>query len=120
MVVPTTETRTVTLCVASRDEVSRRVLEVFGGKAQDERISFASVELLWCVLTEKRWAILRAMAGQGAMSIRAVARRAECDVGAVHRDIHVLLSAGILERADDRRVLFAYDAVHVDFTLEAA
>ena len=36
------------------------------------RISFASAELLWQVLTAKRWEILKAMTGAGALSIREI------------------------------------------------
>ena len=115
-----TQARTVTLCVASREDVTARALAAFGGHEQDERISFASAELLWRVLTEKRWAILRAMAGQGGLSIREVARRVERDVKAVHRDVLALLDAGVLDRTDEGRVVFPYNAVHVDFMLEAA
>ena len=116
----TNAARTVTLCVASRDDVRRRAMAAFGGEKQDERISFASPELLWRVLSEKRWAILRAMAGQGGLSIREVARRVERDVKAVHGDVHALLDAGVLDRTDEGKVVFPYDAVHVDFMLEAA
>ena len=112
--------RTVTLCVASRDDVNRRALAAFKGEEQGERISFASAELLWRVLTEKRWAILRAMAGVGGLSIREVARRVERDVKAVHGDVHALLDTGILDRTDEGKVVFLYSAVHVDFMLEAA
>lgn len=38
---------------------------------------------------------------------------------AVHGDIHALLDAGLLDRTGDGRVVFPYDAVHVDFRLEA-
>ena len=112
--------RTVTLCVASRDDVNRRALAAFEGEEQGERISFASAELLWRVLTEKRWAILRAMAGVGEMSIREVARRVGRDVKAVHGDVHALLDAGVLDRTDAGKVVFPYSTVHVDFMLEAA
>ena len=115
-----TVTRTVTLCVASREDVNRRALAAFRGEEHGERISFASAELLWRVLTEKRWAILRAMAGVGGLSIREVARRVERDVKAVHGDVHALLDTGILDRTDEGKVVFLYSAVHVDFMLEAA
>jgi predicted transcriptional regulator len=106
----------VTLSVASRDDVTQRALAAFGGKPQGARISFASVELLWDTLTKKRWEILRAMTGQGEMSIREVARRVERDVKAVHGDVTALLKAGVIER-NELGVVFPFDAVHVDFTL---
>jgi predicted transcriptional regulator len=109
----------VTLSIASREEVSRRAAAAFRGEAQGAHISFASVDLLWQTLTKKRWQILRAMTGQGALSIREVARRVGRDVKAVHGDITALLHAGILDQAE-AGVVFPYDAVHVDFTLTKA
>ena len=110
---------TVTLSVSSPEDVSRRALAAFRGEAQGNHISFASVDLLWQTLTKKRWEILHAMTGQGAMSIRAVARLVGRDVKAVHGDVVALIQAGIIDR-DGGAVAFAYDAVHVDFTLTKA
>jgi predicted transcriptional regulator len=39
------------------------------------------------------------------------------DLEAVHGDVHALLDAGLLERTDDGRVVFPYDAVRVTFDL---
>jgi predicted transcriptional regulator len=47
-------------------------------------------------------------------------RRVGRDVKAVHGDVQTLLNAGILDRTADGRVVFPYDAVHVDFTLTKA
>jgi len=112
--------KTVTLDIADRKAVSRRALEAFRGRKQGARISFASPELLFRVLTMKRWELVRALAGAGPVSIREAARRVERDVKAVHSDIHALLNAGILRRTDDGRIEFPFDAIHVDFTLQAA
>jgi len=91
------------------------------GKAEKSaRISFATPELLWKVLTAKRWELLKAMCGAGPMSIREAARRVERDVKAVHSDITALLNAGVLDRVEDGRVIFPFDAVKVEFLLHAA
>ena len=46
------------------------------GKAQKTaRISFATPELLWRVLTQKRWELLKVLCGAGPVSIREAARR---------------------------------------------
>jgi len=111
---------TVTIGVSSTKDTQRRALEALRGKRQGAYISFASEDLLWKTLTPKRWALLKIMARQGALSIREVARRAGRDVRAVHSDIHVLLKYGVLDRENDGRVKFAYNAIHVDFTLRAA
>jgi predicted transcriptional regulator len=91
------------------------------GKAEKSaRISFATPELLWKVLTAKRWELLKAMCGAGPMSIREAARRVERDVKAVHSDITALLNAGVLDRVEDGRVIFPFEAVKVEFLLHAA
>lgn len=84
------------------------------------RISFATPELLWKVLTAKRWELVRAMTGQGPMALREAARRVGRDVKAVHADVHALVDAGIVRRNEDGRFEFPFDAVHVDFMLKAA
>lgn len=84
------------------------------------RISFATPVLLWKVLTEKRWELLKAMCGEDPMSIREAARRVGRDVKAVHGDVTALLNAGILQRGEDGKIVFPYDAVKVEFLLQAA
>jgi predicted transcriptional regulator len=110
----------VTLEVSSAADVRRRALDAFKGKKQRARISFATPELLWRVLTAKRWELLKVSAGQGPLTIREISRRLGRDVKAVHGDVHALLDAGLLEKAEDGRIVFRFDAVHVDFTLHAA
>ena len=112
--------KTVTLEVASREDVTRRALEAFRGKKQRARISFATPELLWKVLTAKRWELIKAMAGRGPLTIRGVARRVGRDVKAVHGDVHALLDAGLLEKTDLNEIVFPFDAIRVEFTLHAA
>ncbi len=91
------------------------------GKAQKSaRISFATPELLWKVLTEKRWELLKVLCGAGPMSIREAARRAGRDVKAVHGDVTALLEAGVLDRTEDGRIVFPFEAVKVEFLLQAA
>ncbi len=91
------------------------------GKAKKSaRISFATPELLWRVLTPKRWELLKALCGAGPVSIREAARRAGRDVKAVHSDVTALLNAGVLDRTDDGRIVFPFEAVKVEFLLRAA
>ena len=91
-----------------------------GRTEREARIGFATPELLWQVLTAKRWELLKAMCGAGPMSIREAARRVGRDVKAVHGDVTALLNAGILNRAAVGGVEFPFDAVKVEFMLQAA
>jgi predicted transcriptional regulator len=94
---------------------------VKSGKPQKSaRISFATPELLWRVLTAKRWELLKALCGAGPVSIREAARRVGRDVKAVHSDVTALLLAGVLDRTESGQIEFPYEAVKVEFMLEAA
>jgi predicted transcriptional regulator len=79
-----------------------------------------SAELLFRLLTSKRWEIVRAMTGAGPLSIRETARRVGRDVKAVHGDVHALLNAGVLRKTEDGLVVFPFDAIRVDVLLKAA
>jgi predicted transcriptional regulator len=114
--------KTVILEVCSPSDAMDDVVRTWeSGKAQkSSRIGFATPELLWKVLTAKRWELLKALCGAGPVSIREAARRVGRDVKAVHGDITALLNAGVIDRTDAGRVEFPYDAVKVEFLLQAA
>ncbi|MGQ9370460.1 HVO_A0114 family putative DNA-binding protein [Azospirillum sp. ST 5-10] len=113
---------TVTLEVSDLSEglAAFRKAWTSGRAEEGARIGFASPELLWKVLTAKRWELLRTMTGQGPLALREVARRVERDVKGVHTDVHALVEAGLIRRTADGKFEFPYDAVHVDFMLRAA
>jgi predicted transcriptional regulator len=111
---------TVTLGISSVEDTKARMRRAFQGKEQGAFISFASAEVLWKVITPKRWEVLRAMTGAGPIAIRELARRVERDVKSVHGDVQALLKAGVLDRAEDGRIVFPYSEIHVDFVLSAA
>ncbi len=113
--------KTLILDVASLDQAATAFSRAWKtGKGEDAaRISFAAPELLWQVLTAKRWELLKVLTGAGAMSIREAARRVGRDVKAVHGDVTALVNAGV-PRRNDGGIEFPYNAVHVDFVLKAA
>src|SRR5574340_1492798 len=96
-----------------------RVMKTRRGE-HEARIAFATPELLWQVLTAKRWELLKALCGAGRVSIREAARRVGRDVKAVHGDVKALLEAGILNRTPNGKIEFPFDVVKVEFMLQAA
>jgi len=114
--------KTVTLDVRSPSDAMADFAKAWttGKPQRSARISFATPELLWKVLTEKRWALLKSLCGVGPVSIREAARRVGRDVKAVHGDVTALLDAGILDRTEDGRIVFPFEAVKVEFLLQAA
>ena len=114
--------RTVVLEVQPlRDALREASRAMRSRRAEHEaHIGFASPELLWKVLTAKRWELLKAMTGAGPMSIREAARRVGRDVKAVHGDVTALLEAGLIDRTAAGLVEFPFDQVRVEFLLRAA
>ena len=114
--------KTVVLEVRSPEESMANFVQSWksGKSERSTRIGFATPELLWQVLTAKRWQLLKALCGAGPVSIREAARRVGRDVKAVHSDVTALLNAGVLDRADDGGIVFPFEAVKVEFQLQAA
>lgn len=114
--------KTLTLDVRTPADAMTDFLHAWktGNAEKSARISFATPGLLWRVLTPKRWELLKVLCGAGPVSIREAARRAGRDVKAVHGDVTALLNAGVLDRTDDGRIVFPFEAVKVEFLLQAA
>ncbi len=91
-----------------------------GRPQKSARISFATPELLWKVLSAKRWELLKALCGAGPVSIREAARRVGRDVKAVHGDVTALLAAGVIQHTESGAIEFPFNAVKVEFLLQAA
>jgi len=111
---------TVVLSVESTQSVAERAKRALKGKAEGNYISFASLDLLWKILAPNRMAIVKVLTACEPLSLREIARRVERDVKAVHTDVQMLLKAGILNKNEAGRIYFGYDAIHVDFLLDAA
>lgn len=112
--------RIVTLEIQSLGTVKKRAIRAFKGEKQGTYISFSSPALLFKVLSGKRWEMLQVMTGVGSLTIRETARRMNRDVKSVHGDVQALLNAGLLQKTEEGRIIFPFDAVHVNFMLEAA
>ena len=114
--------KTVTLDVRTPSESMASFASAWkaGKPERAARISFATPELLWKVLTAKRLDLLKVLCGAGPVSIREAARRVGRDVKAVHSDVTALLAAGVIDRAEGGGIVFPFEAVKVEFLLQAA
>lgn len=86
---------------------------------QGEVLNFESPGAFFGRMTERRWALVRALQGQGEISLRELARRVERDVKRVHEDVQELLELGLVERGDGG-VVCPFATVHIDMELRAA
>lgn len=114
--------KTLTLEVSSAKNSMAGFVDAWkSGKGEKSaRIGFALPELLWQVLTAKRWDLLKVLCGIGPVSLREAARRVDRDVKAVHGDVTALLNAAVLHHADGGGIVFPFEAVKVEFMLQAA
>ena len=110
--------KNVILDVRSQTAAAANFVRVWNrGKAEKTaRISFATPELLWQVLSAKRWSLLKALCGADPVSIREAARRVRRYPRAVRADVTVLVNAGILTRASVG-IVCPFDAIKVEFFL---
>jgi predicted transcriptional regulator len=84
------------------------------GRYQGETLNFESPGAFFGRLTERRWALVTTLLGQGAMAVRELARRAGRDVKRVHEDVQVLTELGLVERDDAGGVVCPFADVHID------
>lgn len=87
---------------------------------QGEVLNFESPGVFFGRMTERRWAIVRALQGQGEIALRELARRVERDVKRVHDDVQQLIELGLVERGEAGGVVCPFAKVHIDMELRAA
>jgi predicted transcriptional regulator len=110
----------LTIRVQSLDETLRAVASAMKNNRPEATpgLSFPTYDLMHRVLAPKRLDIIRAMAGQGLLAYREVARRVGRDYKGVHNDITALIKAGVIEREKDG-VVFPYETIHFEFDIGA-
>ncbi len=83
---------------------------------QGEELTFENAGAFFGQLTARRWDLIGAVQGQGALTIRAIAGRVERDVKRVHEDVSALVDLGVFEKGDDG-VVCPFDRIHVDLEI---
>lgn len=86
---------------------------------QGEVLNFETPGAFFSRLSERRWELVRALQGQGALAVRELARRVERDVKRVHEDVQVLADLGLVERTESGSVECPFAEVHIDMHLTA-
>jgi predicted transcriptional regulator len=105
---------TITLQPDWRAALRRAGKRAQADRYQGETLNFESPGAFFGRLTERRWALVTALQGQGTMAVRELARRVGRDVKRVHEDVRVLAELGLVERDDGGGVLCPYADVHID------
>ncbi|MFA5241784.1 MAG: DNA-binding protein [Sulfuricella sp.] len=87
---------------------------------QGETLNFDSPSAFFSHMTERRWVLINALQGAGALSVRELARRVGRDVKRVHEDARALAALGLVERTDRGGVICPFSDIHVDMHLRNA
>lgn len=86
---------------------------------QGEVLNFETPGVFFSRLTERRWALVNALKGQGELAVRELARRVGRDVKRVHEDVQALAETGLIERAQSGGAVCPFSSVHIDMRLMA-
>lgn len=117
--------RTLKVGVGSLAEALARFETTFeraarGDKVRAERrLTFASLPQLTAALSPARWHLLEVLRREGDMSVYALARHVGRHYKNVHSDVAALLSLGLMERTEARRVRVPWDVVTAEMRLAA-
>lgn len=87
---------------------------------QGEQLNFESADAFFSHLTERRWAMIHALQGEGEVPVRELARRVGRDVKRVHSDAAALVDLGLIERTERGGLCCPFDDIHVDLHLRQA
>jgi predicted transcriptional regulator len=94
--------------MGSRFIAAWRAAETGSDIARDH-ITFLSFETFMAALSPKRLALMRHLRHQGPMSVRRLSQQLERDYKSVHREVAMLLTAGLIERRAKDEVAVTWD-----------
>ena len=84
------------------------------------RITFETASQMHSVISEKRLALMRAVADTPELNIKALSERLQRDYKNVHADVTMLVELGLLERAADGSLVAPFDEVVIHARIRAA
>lgn len=86
------------------------------GKYKGEHFDFESPAALFRVLTPKRWELIECLQNTGPLGVRALGR----DVKRVHDDASAMVEIGMVEKAEDGKLVVPFDEIRADFVMKSA
>lgn len=112
---------TITIAGDSRQQAKALFARaVTSGEYQGEYLDFATPDLFFSKLSDKRWKLLNVLQGAGEVGVRELARRVGRDVKRVHEDAAALVELGLLEKSAQGALLCPFADIHVDMHLRRA
>ena len=115
----TTQKRSLTITLQPDWQAALRLAAQRGQAEtyQGETLNFESAAAFFSRLSDRRWALVQALLGQGTLAVRELARRVGRDVTRVHEDVEALAELGLIERSERCGVLCPFTELHIDMHL---
>lgn len=105
---------------ALRQSAAKASVGLAGRGYQGETLNFESPGAFFGRLTERRWALVRALQDDGPCGVRELARRVARGVRRVHDDAAALIELGLIEKDENGKLSCPYADIHVDMHLRHA
>jgi predicted transcriptional regulator len=103
---------TLTIGVRSLDQfVGQVAREVETQGHTSASLYFSTAEDLFKTIGGRRWEILQALAGQGEIGVRELARRVKRELKSVYRDTEALVAGGVIEKTVESKLYFPYSRI---------
>jgi len=80
-------------------------------------LTVSTLPQLLRTLSPARWALLELLRRDGPLSIYELSRRLQRDYKNVHTDVTQLAALGVIERANDNRVLVPWDVLRAEWSI---
>lgn len=90
-----------------------------GRKVSRDHVTFLSLETFMAAMSPRRLDLMRHLRREGAMSVRKLARGLARDYKSVHREVALLIGAGLIERRAADEVAVAWDRAVTELDLAA-
>ena len=90
-----------------------------GRPVQRDHVTFVSLEAFMATMSAKRLELLRTLRAAGPMSVRKLGAALGRDYKSVHRDVALLLDAGLVERTAPDEVAVTWDRMRTELDLAA-
>lgn len=116
---------TITLHSGSIEEMGKRFIGAWNGALAGDakeisRITILDLESFATALTPRRLELLKALRSNGPSSVRALAFALKRDYKSVHRDVELLIGAGLVTRTARDQVAVGWDKIVAEIDLAAA
>lgn len=90
-----------------------------GQSVTRDHVTFLSLESFMAAMSPRRLDLMRHLRREGAMSVRRLAQGVARDYKSVHREVALLIAAGLVERRAPDEVAVAWDRAVTELDLAA-